>query len=125
MKLSKSTLIAALALTATSTNALVVQNPFSNIQQALKLDLSYDKLTSKLTDTFEQGKANIISTIAKVMNEPLDGLTPEIKNIWLEMLMKFPNSITELNFKAPPKRVKLLLNNLISMLLMPKSQTTS
>lgn len=104
MKLSKSTLIAALALTATSTNALVVQNPFSNIQQALKLDLSYDKLTSKLTDTFEQGKANIISTIAKVMNEPLDGLTPEIKNIWLEMLMKFPNSITELNFKAPPKR---------------------
>ena len=125
MKLSKSTLIATLALTATSTNALVVQNPFSNIQQALKLDLSYDKLTSKLTDTFEQGKANIISTIAKVMNEPLDGLTPEIKNIWLEMLMKFPNSITELNFKAPPKRVKLLLNNLISMSLMPKFQTTS
>ena len=125
MKLSKSTLIATLALTATSTNALVVQNPFSNIQQALKLDLSYDKLTSKLTDTFEQGKANIISTIAKVMNEPLDGLTPEIKNIWLEMLMKFPNSITELNFKASPKRVKLLLNNLISMSLMPKFQTTS
>lgn len=107
MKLSKSTLIATLALTATSTNALVVQNPFSNIQQALKLDLSYDKLTSKLTDTFEQGKANIISTIAKVMNEPLDGLTPEIKNIWLEMLMKFPNSITELNFKAPPKKGKI------------------
>ena len=69
------------------------------------MDLSYDKLTSKLTDTFEQGKANIISTIAKVMNEPLDGLTPEIKNIWLEMLMKFPNSITELNFKAPKGKI--------------------
>ncbi|KAL6450496.1 CPY1 Carboxypeptidase Y [Candida maltosa Xu316] len=85
MKLLKSTLIASLAVASTS-NALIVQNPFNNIQQALQLDLSYDKLTTKLSSAFESG------------------LTPEMKNVWSEMLLKFPSSITELNFKAPAKK---------------------
>lgn len=102
MKFSQTALVTALAVA--STNALIVQNPFNNIQQALQLDLSYDKLTTKLSSAFESGKDNVISTIAKIMNEPIEGLTPEIKNIWSEMMLKFPNSISELNFKSPAKK---------------------
>ncbi|CAI5760457.1 unnamed protein product [Candida verbasci] len=98
MKFS-STTIALTLISALSVEALTIQNPLNNLQQTLKFDFNYDKLVDK----FENGKENIFKTLSNVMNEPLENLSKETQKIWSEMLLNYPETVSQLSFKVPPK----------------------
>lgn len=77
-----------------------------NVQQ--HLNLNFDKVQSQYSnfvDNFDIGKNNVIESIAKYLNEPLSEIPKNTKQIWLEMMLQFPDTVGKMNFKTNPKTV--------------------
>ncbi|KAK6454347.1 Alpha/Beta hydrolase protein [Scheffersomyces xylosifermentans] len=107
MKLSLSlTTIVALASSLGTAQGLRLPNPFEGIQQTFNLG-QYEKLSSqysRVADTLELGKSNIIETIARIMNEPMEAIPAATKKVWSDLMLEFPSEVAKLNFKASPKK---------------------
>lgn len=69
-------------------------------QQPLRLDLALDKAKSRFADS----ASSVLSAISSILDQPISALPVEVKQAWLEVLLKFPESVANLNFASKPKK---------------------
>ncbi|KAK6460884.1 carboxypeptidase Y precursor [Scheffersomyces coipomensis] len=101
---STSTLLATASILGAS-NALSLSLPsFANPQQLLNLDYgnAFHSQVDRLSESVMNG--NVLGAIAKFLNEPLESIPAETKQIWADLMLDFPQSIASLNFKTPGKK---------------------
>ncbi|CUM65067.1 uncharacterized protein PRCAT00002689001 [Priceomyces carsonii] len=103
MKLSLINIVALVALVGTS-NGLSIPAPFSELQQTLKFDFNFEKLSDKLADKVAATQNNVIGAISKYLNEPLEKVPQATKSLWLDMMLQFPEAVSRLSFKSQPKK---------------------
>ncbi|KAK7678746.1 carboxypeptidase C [Cerrena zonata] len=83
-----------------------------NVQQRLGFD--FDRITSQYHDvvkSFDFGESNVLENIAKYLKQPKEYIPMETKELWLEMMMKFPDTISSMDFKSKPKKFTKQLKN--------------
>lgn len=105
MKLTK---VATVVCAASSANALTLPNFGQNLQDvqqvlADKVDI-VSSLYSQIVQALDSKKGDIFSKIAQYFNEPLESISKDTMNVWFDMFSKFPDTISSMNFKAPPKK---------------------
>lgn len=83
-----------------SINGLTIPNPF-NGQQPLVLD--HSGWGESVSHSIKFGKDNFFETIGKFFNEPLDSLSHETKELWSEMMTKYPGALSSITSKTTPK----------------------
>ncbi|KAK6199960.1 Alpha/Beta hydrolase protein [Scheffersomyces amazonensis] len=103
LSISVTTLLAA-ACAIGNSNALSIPS-FANPQQLLNLE-HYGNAFNSQMDKFAQSalNGNIVTAIANYFNEPLESISEETKKIWSDLILQFPQSVTNLNFKSNPKK---------------------
>ncbi|CAK9442337.1 uncharacterized protein LODBEIA_P60800 [Lodderomyces beijingensis] len=103
MKFSVLAPVAAAALVGT-TEALNFKNPFKDVQQSpFKLDYHYDKVASRLSHLLKEETTNeFFAKVARVVNEPLETLSHETKQIWQDLVLN-SKSFGDLQLTMPGK----------------------
>lgn len=59
---------------------------------------------SQVVEALELKKGDVFAKIAQYLNQPLLSVPQETKDLWLEMFLKFPETVSKLNFKSPAKK---------------------
>ncbi|SGZ54128.1 CIC11C00000000930 [Sungouiella intermedia] len=102
------TTVATIACAASSANALTIPSFGHNlqgVQQILsdKVDVVSSQY-SQIVQALESKKGDVLAKIAQYFNEPLENISKETKNVWLDMFTSFPDTIAAMNFKSNPKK---------------------
>lgn len=103
LSLSAATLVAVASVFGAA-DSLTVPNPFAksgNGQQILNFESAADKIAEKFSGI---NANNVLTSIASVLNQPLEAVSTETKKIWADMMLEFPETVSKLNFKAPAKK---------------------
>lgn len=100
--------MATIACAASSANALTIPSFGHNlqgVQQILsdKVDVVSSQY-SQIVQALESKKGDVLAKIAQYFNEPLENISKETKNVWLDMFTSFPDTIAAMNFKSNPKK---------------------
>lgn len=102
-----STLVAA-ACAASSASAInIPMDRFHNVQQVLNDKAS--SLSSQYANfaaAIDSKKGDVLAKIAQYMKEPAESIPKDAAALWLEMMLKFPESVSLLKFRNPASRVK-------------------
>jgi cathepsin A (carboxypeptidase C) len=76
---------------------------FDQLQQPFELDFD-NEFVNSVGSKFDTLNDNVVSTIAKYLNQPLDSISKESKKVWSQLLLDFPETVNNLNFKSAPKK---------------------
>lgn len=79
------------------------QSYVDNVQQHLNLDKVHSQY-SNFVDKLDASKNNVIESLAKYLNEPLSDIPKNTKQIWLEMMLQFPDTVGKMSFKSLPAK---------------------
>lgn len=85
---------------------------FDNYAESLQqvnfhLSNSHKQIVNKLGGSTDA----LLGSIAKYLDVPADSIPSNAKEVWTEMINKFPDAVSKLNFKVAPKKLKSKLDS--------------
>lgn len=102
-----STFVAAACAALSASAVSIPMDRLQNVQQVLSDKAS--SLSSQYADirgAWENKKGDVLLKIAQYVKEPIDAIPKDAAALWLEMMLKFPESVSSLKFKNPASSAK-------------------